>query len=68
MIAVGQQIEFKGNVWTVQALDFCESTPLVKAYNESIGVAGFAVLERTARRHHEVVARIKSDGTVDKFI
>ena len=69
MLKAGEQVEFKGHVWTVQTIDTCESTPLVKAYNESIGIAAFAVLERTtARRHHEAVARIKTNGNVDKFI
>lgn len=70
----GAQVEFKGHVWTVKDIDLCDATPLAKAYNESIGVAGFAVLERVGRtvrgssRVHEAVARIKTDGTVDKFI
>ena len=74
MLQAGSQVEFKGHVWTVRDINFCDSTPQAKAYNESIGVAGFAVLERVGRmvrgvsRVHEAVARIKLDGTVDKFI
>ena len=68
-LTVGAQVEFKGNVWTVQAIDFGDGAPLAKAYNESIGVAGFAVLARDSkRRHYEAVARILTNGTVDKFI
>jgi hypothetical protein len=69
MLQVGDQVEFKGRVWTVKDMNTFDNTLRAKAYNESIGIAGFAVLEcDTKRRHYESVARIRTNGQVDKFV
>jgi hypothetical protein len=75
MLQVGDQVEFKGNVWTVKDMCGFDNTPHARAFNDSIGIAAFAVLERNSKRRYqgigrvfEAVARIKTGGTVDKFI
>ena len=69
MLKVGEQVEFKGRVWTVKDINFMDNTPRAKAHQLSIGIAAFAVLEHVSKRRiYESVARIKTDGTVDKFI